>query len=361
MTSTPPPASRYNRINFSGQSIFSDVYRTIDTQTNEVVALKVTIPDELRPPHDSLREVEILRRLQAERERRGLTRGATGVIEMIKAWTEDGDVVGEVVLSVVLPFLGHDLNSVLEMYRHYPSRPESPVDHEDLEDTEGNEAEYKNVLPASRARAILYQLASALEFVHSQGIIHRDVKPHNILFESLDSDCKLTLVDFDISWIAPDNLGREPANDKITDVGSGTYRAPEVLFGIGSYDTSIDIWSLGVVAVQLFSANSNRHPIFYNEGSKYSDIALIGTIFKLLGVPTAESWPEVRDVPSFQHMAFKTDRDPATWAELAPLAPESFQNEVLPRLLCYSGAKRLTAREILDSSYFKNGTSSSKN
>lgn len=371
MASTPPPLERYVRKEYTGQSIFSDVYRAEDTLTHAVVAMKVTIPDELRPPHDSLKELSILQQLKKERVKRGWKQGDSGVIEVMQGWTEEDETMDEVMLTVVLPFLGHDLNSVLETYRR-PVKDKEPAARDQspaaaaaaamgsspFEGSDGGDSavdeNYINVMPASRARAIMYQLTSALEFVHSQGIIHRDIKPQNVLFESLDSECKLTLIDFDISWVPPDNRGQEPADDKITDVGSGTYRAPELLFGVGNYGTSLDIWSLGVIAVQLFAERGNRHPVFYNDNSKYSDIALIGTIFGLLGVPTAETWPEVRDVPSFQHMAFKPEREPMTWAEMAPLAPDSLTEEVLPKMLCFSGAKRMTATEILASSYFKN-------
>lgn len=331
---------RYIRKDYAGQSIFSDVYRGIDTQNeNKVVALKVTIPDELRPPHDSLKEASILKNLKQTRETIKLPNSY--VVEILDSWMDDDGL--EEQLTIVLPFMPHDLNAVLAKYRKPATRrDDSP--HLDV-------TKWENTIPLSKSRSILWELTSALKFIHSQGIIHRDIKPQNILFETLEEGCSLRLVDFDISWVPPDNYKKEPENEKITDVGSGTYRPPELLFGIDSYGTELDMWALGCIICQLFS-HDNEFPPFYNENSKYSDIALISTIFDTLGAPAIETWPEVKDIPSFTHMIFKQNAPPKTFQEMAPLAPRAIQEEVLPKTLCFSAGDRISAQGMLQSTYF---------
>ena len=92
----------------------------------------------------------------------------------------------------------------------------------------------------SRAQSIVHSLATALYYLHSYGIIHRDIKLDNVLMidESDDSDVKI--VDFGLSkLVGPNELCVEP-------YGTYGFVAPEVLKG-ELYDKSVDVWGLGVV------------------------------------------------------------------------------------------------------------------
>lgn len=100
-----------------------------------------------------------------------------------------------------------------------------------------------------RARSIIHSLAVALYYLHSYGIVHRDIKLDNILMtdESENSDVKI--VDFGLSkMIGPNELCNEP-------FGTFGYVAPEVLTKT-PYDKKVDIWSLGVVAYILLTGRS---------------------------------------------------------------------------------------------------------
>ncbi len=100
-----------------------------------------------------------------------------------------------------------------------------------------------------RACNIIHSLATALFYLHSYGIVHRDLKLDNIMMtdESEDSDVKL--VDFGLSKIiGPKETCEEP-------YGTLGYAAPEVLLRI-PYGKAVDIWGLGIIAFILLSGIS---------------------------------------------------------------------------------------------------------
>lgn len=101
-------------------------------------------------------------------------------------------------------------------------------------------------IPEKQAKIFVKKIATALGYLHSYGIAYRDLKPENILMSSNDDDADIKLSDFGLSKIiAPSERSDEP-------FGTISYAAPEVLLG-ESYDKSVDMWSMGVVAYLLVS------------------------------------------------------------------------------------------------------------
>mmetsp|Transcript_1071 Transcript_1071/g.2137 ORF Transcript_1071/g.2137 Transcript_1071/m.2137 type:complete len:409 (-) Transcript_1071:156-1382(-) len=95
------------------------------------------------------------------------------------------------------------------------------------------------------AARIMYQILTAVSYMHKRGIVHRDIKPENILFETTDEDSPIKIIDFGLS--RKHYGGQEPPMTSV--VGTPYYIAPEVLRK--KYDKSCDLWSVGVIAYIL--------------------------------------------------------------------------------------------------------------
>ena len=104
----------------------------------------------------------------------------------------------------------------------------------------------------------------ALQHCHELGIIHRNLKPQNMVFASEKPRAEIKVVDFGLSVFTPeedneqseDDQGQAP--DKLGAIGSRHYMAPEVL--TGKYNEKSDIWSLGVSFYHLLLGKLPRAP-----------------------------------------------------------------------------------------------------
>lgn len=209
--------------------------------SGKVVALKITTPSMMTAPHNSERESRILREACHD-----------DVIPLLEIFWQPG---GRLVL--VFPFMPYDLETLL---RH-------------------------DSLSQNQSQEIIRSLFRALAHIHSLGIIHRDVKPSNILLQSRNGP--VYLADFGIAWSSNDR-DSEPAAKKITDVGTTSYRPPELLFGHKGYDSSLDIWAAGCVVGDIMRSD---HQALFDAGPLGSELGLIKSMFSTLGTPNDSIWP----------------------------------------------------------------------
>ncbi|KAJ5055138.1 armadillo-type protein [Bipolaris maydis] len=221
----------------------------------------------MEPPHDSKREASILSLAASDR-----------IIPLLDTFRENGSQ-----FVLVFPFMRYDFSDLLSDKK----------------------------LSKSQIKSCIKDLFTALAFIHSKGIIHRDVKPSNILLKSLDGPAYLS--DFGIAW-APGVPGAEPADSKITDVGTTCYRPPELLFGNQKYDCSLDLWAAGCTVAEALTPG---HETLFDSGELGSDLALIQSVFKKLGTPNLDVWPEAagfRDWGKVQFYEYPVQE----WSQLLP-------------------------------------------
>ncbi|KAL8985605.1 MAG: hypothetical protein Q9205_000744 [Flavoplaca limonia] len=280
--------------------LFSTIYEAYDT-TQVCLALKVTVPSQCSPPHNPLREARILAKAKHR-----------SIIPLVDTFPLAGGK-----FTLVFPFMPIDLDTLLQD----ASRKHVPVSN-------------RQVI------TILHSLFSGLTRLHSLGIIHRDIKPSNILLKDINGPAYIA--DFGIAWTGQDP-DSEPADHKITDVGTTSYRPPELLFGNKAYGCELDLWAAGCVVAEVSARMP--YPTLFDSGPLGSDLALIQSHFKTLGTPTDETWPEARTFPDWGKMSFHM-YPPKPWAEILPRASEQAR-DLVSRIVVYESGDRITAEEAL--------------
>lgn len=125
--------------------------------------------------------------------------------------------------------------------------------------------EEEKTIDKDKIRHIMFQIVSATLYLHSSKVLHRDLKPQNILIDP--SNCFVKLADFGLS-----RCYTVPIKPYTKEVLTLWYRAPELILGSDQYSTAIDIWSIGCIFAELFT----KRPLFKGD----SEIGQLYEIFK---------------------------------------------------------------------------------
>lgn len=197
-------------------------------------------------------------------------------------------------------------------------------------------------LTETQTLSIFSDALRGLEAIHADGIVHRDIKPSAVLLESPSGPARLA--DFGTAWHPQLSAHGEPTTSKILDIGTGAYRAPEVLFGNKGYGSAVDMWSLGVMLAEAVSlppkAPFESRPA-HEDGSQ---LGLILSIFKTMGTPNAEIWPEATNfkVSPFELWMVFPQRP---WDEILPDVGKGCR-DLIAALVRFESADRLSARKV---------------
>ncbi|GAB5369078.1 hypothetical protein AAMO2058_001374400 [Amorphochlora amoebiformis] len=291
------PVSKYEKIHVIGEGTYGKVYLGRDTESNEIVALKrVRLMDEKNGfPLTSIREIQILRKLNHP--------NVVALKEVSVGKKPDS-------IFLVFEFCSHDFAELVDNMPR-PFRP-------------------------SEIKCVMLQLLSALDHLHKNFIIHRDLKLANLL---ITNSGQLKIADFGLARIFGNPL--KPYTPRVVTLW---YRAPELLLGCKTYHTAVDMWATGCMLGELL----RNTPLLPGE----TEIEQIEMIFRLLGTPNEKIWPGLREL------------DISTYIENFPNYPynnldETFANittpkgvEFLSKLLTYDPCKRITAEKALAHPYF---------
>jgi serine/threonine protein kinase len=143
---------------------------------------------------------------------------------------------------------------------------------------------YGSPLPHDQIKSFMFQLLNGVAFCHERHVLHRDLKPQNLL---INRKGELKLADFGLA-----RAFGIPVNTFSNEVVTLWYRAPDVLLGSRSYDTSIDIWSAGCIMAEMFTGR----PLF--PGQQNEDQLV--RIFRLMGTPSEATWPGVSQLSEWK-------------------------------------------------------------
>lgn len=191
-------------------------------------------------------------------------------------------------------------------------------------------------------RFYLFQLLKALEYSHSAGVMHRDVKPHNVMIDHAQR--KLRLIDWGLAEFY------HPRKDYNVRVASRYFKGPELLVDFEKYDYSLDMWSIGCMfAGMMFQ----KEPFFY--GADNSDQLV--KITRVLGTDRLKAYLAKYKINLNARLDALVGRYPRQpWSKFITSAnqhlvtPEAV--DFLDRLLRYDHQERLTAQEAMRHPYF---------
>ncbi|OMJ87558.1 hypothetical protein SteCoe_10737 [Stentor coeruleus] len=184
----------------------------------------------------------------------------------------------------------------------------------------------------------LYQLLRGLKFMHSACILHRDLKPRNLL---VNSNCDLKICDFGLARPSVPEL--RVKSSQMTDyVATRWYRAPEVLLTFKKYTAAMDMWSVGCIFGELLL----RKPLLPGTDANHQ----IDLIINLLGFPSEEDIQSIPNVKAREKL-LKMNKRNAKCFEIIFRDANPQAIDLLKKLLVFNPEKRYTVDQALNHPY----------
>uniref|UniRef100_A0A915JZ20 Protein kinase domain-containing protein n=1 Tax=Romanomermis culicivorax TaxID=13658 RepID=A0A915JZ20_ROMCU len=180
----------------------------------------------------------------------------------------------------------------------------------------------------------LFQLLRGLAYCHNRRVLHRDLKPQNLL---ISSKGELKLADFGLA-----RAKSVPTKTYSHEVVTLWYRPPDVLLGATDYSTHIDMWGVGCILYEMAAGRP-----FFPGSTVEEELHLI---FRALGTPRQQTHAALVSSPEFGLYKFPRYR-PEPLPKMVPrLNADGI--DLLTKLLQYEGSKRISAQQALKHSYF---------
>ncbi|UYV83873.1 NLK [Cordylochernes scorpioides] len=195
-------------------------------------------------------------------------------------------------------------------------------------------------LTADHIKVFLYQILRGLKFLHSARILHRDIKPGNLL---VNSNCVLKICDFGLARVEE----KDPQAHMTQEVVTQYYRAPELLMAATHYTSAVDIWSVGCILAELLS----RKILFQAQ----TPVLQLDLITDLLGSPSPDELRHVCEGARLHILNGKSK--PVATGTLYNLSPQVTPEAVhlLCQMLTINPDKRVTCAQALTHPYLSEG------
>ncbi|XP_035006013.2 cyclin-dependent kinase 15 isoform X1 [Hippoglossus stenolepis] len=211
-------------------------------------------------------------------------------------------------------------------------------------------AQYMNQHPGGlhshNVRIFMFQLLRGLCYIHSRRILHRDLKPQNLLISYLG---ELKLADFGLA-----RSKSIPSHTFSSEVVTLWYRPPDVLLGSTDYSTALDMWGAGCIFIEMLQGA----PAFPGVTDVFEQLQKIWTYLcyiclQVLGVPSEDSWPGVSLLPNYKPEWFHQSEPKqfrTVWKRLnqLPYKTEDLVQSMMKRV----PTDRISAQESLQHTYF---------
>ncbi|KAJ0012283.1 hypothetical protein NQD34_013258 [Periophthalmus magnuspinnatus] len=298
---------KYEKLEKIGEGTYGTVFKAKNRETHEIVALKrVRLDDDDEGvPSSALREICLLKELKHK-----------NIVRLHDVLHSDKK------LTLVFEYCDQDL-------KKYFDSCNGDLDPETV-------------------KSFMYQLLKGLAFCHSRNVLHRDLKPQNLL---INRNGELKLADFGLARAFGIPVRCYSMQRYVVTLW---YRPPDVLFGAKLYSTSIDMWSAGCIFAELANAGRplfpGNDPLLLNDSLQWKRFSwCIFNPQTLLGTPTEEQWPTMTKLPDYKPYPMY----PAT-TSLVNVVPKlsSTGRDLLQNLLKCNPVQRISAEEALQHPYF---------
>jgi cyclin-dependent kinase len=291
---------KYAKLEKIGEGTYGVVYKARNTETSALVALKrIRLDSEDEGvPSTAMREISLLKELRHP-----------NVVKLEDVVHTDRK------LTLVFEFLDHDLKKYLDSHKPLAF----PV-----------------------IKTLLYQLLRGLAYCHQHNVLHRDLKPQNLLISSTQPP-ELKIADFGLA-----RTFGIPVRKYTHEVVTLWYRAPDVLLGSNHYGTPVDVWSVGCIMAEMITGK----PLFPGRTEQDQMIRIV----KGIGYPSPHVAGQMMSLPHWDNLMKglgPQDRG-LPWDELVPrLKGDSIACDLLSKLLAWDPNGRLSAQQAMEHSWFK--------
>ncbi|CAG8622907.1 14266_t:CDS:10 [Ambispora leptoticha] len=292
---------KYQFIRELGQGAYGVVCAARNTQTNEGVAIKkvTNVFNKTILTKRALREVKLLQHFRGHKN-------ITCLFDM--------DIINPLDYNEIYLY-----EELMEADLHAIIRSKQPL----------TDAHYQS---------FTYQILCGLKYIHSANVLHRDLKPGNLL---VNADCELKICDF--------GLARGFSEDPEANTGFMTeyvatrwYRAPEIMLSFQSYTKAIDLWSVGCILAELLGGV----PLF--KGRDYVD--QLNQILQTLGTPNDETLTRIGSPRAQEYIRNLPYMHKKPFQELFPNA-NPLAIDLIERLLAFDPSQRITVEQALEHPY----------